>query len=108
MDMSRVTLDSAAPTWAANRLSGPAPESIRTHETLKKPGPTSFVSVTEGPDSVPAQAGAAAGDGNLKLWGAEQPLFAHFGGLVTLERLQAIPTPAAIHLRYRMVKENYV
>ncbi|MBB5377000.1 dihydrofolate reductase [Deinococcus metalli] len=40
------------------------------------------------------------------LLGAGRPLFTHLGGPVALERLRALPTPAATHLHYRVLKEG--
>jgi len=101
----------------------------RPYETLRR-GPATFVFVTDGLESAHEQAQAAAGNKVVNLMGANisqqylsaglvdeiqlhianivlgrgRPLFANINRPIQLERIQVVPTPAATHLRYRVVK----
>ncbi len=131
--LGRRTFDIAESVWGENPPFGPTSVFVlthRPHETLQR-GMTTFVFVTDGLESALKQAQDSAGDKNVSLMGANvsqqylkaglvdemeihvanvllgagRPLFANIGAdQIKLERLRVIPTPAATHLRYRVVK----
>ena len=131
--LGRRTFDIAEGAWGDNPPFGPASVYVlthRPHETLQR-GPTTFIFVTEGMESAMDQAQSAAGDKYVTLMGADvsqqylkagmvdemhihvanvlmcagRRLFADIGNEpIRLERIGAIPTPAATHLRYRVLK----
>jgi dihydrofolate reductase len=102
----------------------------RPHPTVTR-GDATFIFVTDGIESALEQAQRAAGGKGVALMGANvsqqllkarlvdemeihvanillgagRPLFADIGGeQIRLERVRVIPTPAATHIRYRVVK----
>jgi dihydrofolate reductase len=131
--LGRRTFDIAESAWGENPPFGPSTVFVlthRPHETLQR-GMTTFVFVTDGLESALKQAQDFAGDKNVSLMGANisqqylkaglvdemeihianvllgagRPLFANIGAdQIKLERLRVIPTPAATHIRYRLVK----
>lgn len=130
--LGRRTFDIAEGAWGDNPPFGAAPVFVlthRPHETLKR-GATTFIFVTDGMESALKQAQAAAGDLGVTLMGANisqqylkaglvdemeihianvllgagRSLFANIGVQIKLERIRVIPTPAATHIRYRVVK----
>ncbi|THF85015.1 hypothetical protein E7T09_18400 [Deinococcus sp. KSM4-11] len=130
--LGRRTFDIANTAWGDQPPFGPSTVFVlthRPHDTLER-GPTTFVFVTDGLHRALALARASAAGKDVMLMGADvsqqalkaglvdeleihvaplllgagRPLFAHIGGPVPLERLRVIPTPAATHLRYRVVK----
>lgn len=130
--LGRRTFDIAEEAWGDEPPFGGATVFVlthRPHETLRR-GETTFVFVTEGMESALERARAAAGDKDVALMGANvsqqylkaglvdemvihvanlllgtgRPLFADIGETpLHLERLRAVPTPAATHLRYRVL-----
>jgi dihydrofolate reductase len=131
--LGRRTFDIAGDAWGDHPPFGKATVFVlthRPHETLHR-GDTTFVFVTDGPDSALKQAQAAAGDRGVALMGGDisqqylkaglvdemeihvanvlmgagKPLFANIGDQpIKLERIRAVPTPAVTHLRYRVIK----
>lgn len=103
----------------------------RPHETITR-GNATFIFVTDGMESALKQAREAAGEDKIValmganvsqqylkaglvdemelhvanvLMGAGRPLFANIGdGIIKLERIRVVPTPAVTHIRYRVVK----
>lgn len=101
----------------------------RAHETVEKDGGTSFIFVTDGPESALEQAKAAAGDRDVAiigggdiiqqyinaglvdelqihlvpiLLGGGRRLFGRPGtGLIELETVQVIDSPGVTHLKFR-------
>jgi dihydrofolate reductase len=101
----------------------------RPHEVIVK-GKTTFTFVTEGIEHALARAADAAGEKKVhlmggatviqqalqaglvdQLWlhvapvllGAGTPLFAHLGGPIRLEQTEVVESPAATHLRFRVL-----
>jgi dihydrofolate reductase len=131
--LGRRTFDIAGDAWGDNPPFGGQQVFIlthRPHEKLQR-GTTIFHFVTDGMESALKQARAAAGNGNVYLMGADvsqqylkaglvdemtihianvllcagRPLFANIGDQqIKLERIQAVTTPKATHLRYQVVK----
>lgn len=130
--LGRRTFDIAEAVWGDTPPFGPTPVFVlthRPHETLVR-GATTFYFVTDGIERVLEQARAAAGDKDVSLMGASvsqqylkaglvdeielhvgnvvlgagRPLFANIGTPIKLERIRVIATPAATHIRYRVVK----
>jgi dihydrofolate reductase len=130
--LGRRTFDIAEAVWGDTPPFGPTPVFVlthRPHETLVR-GATTFYFVTDGIERVLEQARAAAGDKDVSLMGASvsqqylkaglvdeielhvgnvvlgagRPLFANIGAPIKLERIRVIATPAATHIRYRVVK----
>jgi dihydrofolate reductase len=131
--LGRRTFDIAESAWGDNPPFGPHKVFVlthRPHEPLQR-GETTFVFVTDGMESALQQAQDAANGKDVCLMGADvsqqylraglvdemeihvanvllcagRPLFANIGDKqIKLERIRAIPTPAATHLRYRIVK----
>jgi dihydrofolate reductase len=131
--LGRRTFDIAEEAWGENPPFGPGNIYVlthRAHEPLQR-GPTTFVFITEGMDKALELAQADAGDLNVNLMGADvsqqylkaglvdeleihvanvilgagRPLFAHIGDdQIRLDRIRVIPTPAATHLRYQVVR----
>lgn len=131
--LGRRTFDIAEGAWGDNPPFGPSQVFVlthRAHETLQR-GLTTFIFVTDGMESALQQAQAAAAGKDVMLMGADvsqqylkaglvdemqihvanillgagRPLFANIGEQpIKLERIGAIPTPNATHLRYRVVK----
>ncbi len=132
MVLGRRTFDIAEQAWGENPpMAGQVfVLTHRPHEPLNR-GPATFIFVTDGPIEALSQARAAAGVRDVALMGANvsqqylkaglvdemqihvanvlmgagRPLFADVGEQpVKLERLRAILTPAATHLRYRVIR----
>lgn len=131
--LGRRTFDIAEGAWGDTPPFGPNTVFVlthRPHESIIR-GETTFVFVTEGLESALQQAQAAAKAKDVSLMGASvsqqylraglvdemeihvasvllgagRPLFANIGETpIRLERLRVVATPAATHLRYRMVK----
>jgi dihydrofolate reductase len=131
--LGRRTFDIAEGAWGDNPPFGPAPVFVlthRPHETLQR-GPTTFIFITDGMQDALEQARTVANGKDVALMGADvsqqylkaglvdemcihianvllcagRPLFANIGDeQIKLERIGAIPTPAATHLRYRVLK----
>lgn len=131
--LGRRTFDIAEGAWGENPPFGEAQVFVlthRPHETLQR-GPTTFIFVTDGMESALKQAQAAANGRDVALMGADvsqqflkarlvdemmihvanwlmgagRPLFADIGGEpIKLERIEAVPTLLATHLRYRVVR----
>jgi dihydrofolate reductase len=131
--LGRRTFDIANEAWGDNPPFGPSTIFVlthRPHETLQR-GMTTFIFVTDGPDSALKQARAAANGKDVGLMGAAisqeylkagevdeiqlhvanvllgggRPLFANIGDKqIKLERIDAVPTPTTTHLRYRVIK----
>ncbi len=131
--LGRRTFDIAQGVWGDAPPFGPTQVFVlthRPHETLQR-GMTTFIFVTDGMESALQQAQAAAAGKNVSLMGANvsqqylraglvdemeihvanillgagRPLFANIGdSQIKLERIRALPTPAATHLRYRVLK----
>jgi dihydrofolate reductase len=131
--LGRRTFDIAEGAWGDNPPFGPGTTYVlthRPHEPLQR-GETTFVFVTEGMEKAMELAQADAGDLGVTLMGADvsqqylkagmvdemeihvanvllgagRSLFANIGGdQIRLERIRVIPTPAATHIRYRVMK----
>jgi dihydrofolate reductase len=131
--LGRRTFDIAEKAWGDNPPFGAHEVFVlthRPHETVKR-GATTFIFVTDGPESALQQAQASAAGKGVTLMGANisqqylkaglvdemeihvanillgagRPLFANIGDkFIRLERLRVIPTPAATHIRYRVLK----
>ncbi len=131
--LGRRTFDIAEQDWGDNPPFGPSQVFVlthRPHETLHR-GVTTFIFVTDGLESALKQAHDAAGDKDVSLMGANisqqylktglvdemqlhvanillgagRPLFADIGAAqIKLERIEAVPTPTTIHLKYRVIK----
>jgi len=131
--LGRRTFDIAEGAWGDDPPFGSAQVFVithRPHETLTR-GITTFIFVTDGMESALKKAQEAAGDKDVALMGAnvsqqylkaglvdemeihvanvllgaERPLFANIGeAQIKLKRIRMIPTPAATHLRYRVIK----
>lgn len=131
--LGRRTFDIAEGAWGDNPPFGDAQVFVlthRPHETLKR-GATTFIFVTDGMESALKQARAAANGKDVGLMGANvsqqylkagsvdemvihvanvllgagRPLFANIGDQqIKLERIEAVPTPSATHLRFRVMK----
>ncbi|MCI0714206.1 MAG: dihydrofolate reductase family protein [Chloroflexi bacterium] len=131
--LGRRTFDVAEKAWGDNPPFEESTVFVlthRPHETLQR-GPTTFIFVTDGMESALEQAQAAAAGKSVVLMGANisqqylktglvdemmihvanivlgagRPLFVNIGDQqIKLERIQVIPTPAATHLRYRIVR----
>lgn len=131
--LGRRTFDIAESAWGDNPPFGPSTVFVlthRPHETLQR-GLTTFVFVTDGPESALKQAQDSAAGKDVSLMGAQvsqqylktglvdemeihvanmllgagRPLFAHIGDeSIKLERLRVIESPTATHIRYRIVK----
>ncbi len=130
--VGRRTFDIAEGAWGDNPPFGPGEIFVlthRPHEPITR-GMTTFVFV-DGLENALQRAQANAGDRDIALMGADisqqylkaglvdelelhianvilgagRPLFAHLGDeQIRLERIRVIPTPAATHVRYRVVK----
>jgi dihydrofolate reductase len=116
--------------WGDQGPAGDVPCFVVTHTRPTAPAAPVFTFVTDGVASAVEQAKAVAGDGVVGLHGATVPqqalalglldeiqvhlvpvllgagvrLFDHLGGPVTLERTRVVTTPAATHLRFRVVR----
>ena len=131
--LGRRTFDIAEDAWGDNPPFGSAQVFVlthRPHETLIR-GETTFIFVTDGMESALKKAQEAAGNKDVALMGANvsqqylkaglvdemeihvanvllsagRPLFANIGDAqIKLERIRVIPTPAATHLRYHIIK----
>jgi len=131
--LGRRTFDIAEGAWGDEPPFGDAKVFVlthRPHETLQR-GPTTFIFVTDGMDSAMRQAQEAAKGKGVSLMGANvsqqylkaglvdemeihvanvlltagRPLFKDIGtDQIKLEPMRVIPTPAATHIRYRVVK----
>ena len=130
--VGRRTFDIAEGAWGDNTPFGPGEIFVltqRAHEPISR-GMTTFVFI-DGLENALQRAQANAGDRDIALMGADisqqylkaglvdelelhianvilgagRPLFAHLGDQqIKLERIRVIPTPAATHVRYRVVK----
>jgi dihydrofolate reductase len=131
--LGRRTFDIAEGAWGDNPPFGASTVYVlthRPHEPLQR-GETTFVFVTEGMEKAMELARADAGVLGVNLMGANvsqqylkagmvdemeihianvvlgagRPLFANIGyDHIRLERIRVIPTPAATHIRYRVMK----
>jgi dihydrofolate reductase len=131
--LGRRTFDIAEKAWGDNPPFGNGTVFVlthRPHETITR-GETTFIFVTDGMESALKQAREAAGDKDVSLMGANvsqqylkaglvdemeihvanvllgagRPLFANIGDKqIRLERLRVIPTPAATHIRYQIIR----
>jgi dihydrofolate reductase len=131
--LGRRTFDIAEGAWGDNPPFGASTVYVlthRPHEPLQR-GETTFVFVTEGMEKAMELARADAGVLGVNLMGANvsqqylkagmvdemeihianvvlgagRPLFANIGyDQIRLERIRVIPTPAATHIRYRVMK----
>ena len=131
--LGRRTFDIAEGAWGENPPFGDANVYVLTHRphaTLKR-GATTFIFVTDGLENALKLAQADAGEKGVALMGANvsqqylkaglvdemeihvanvllgggRPLFTNIGSdQIKLERIRVIPTPAATHIRYRVVK----
>lgn len=131
--LGRRTFDIAEGAWGDEPPFGTSTVFVlthRPHETLQR-GMTTFVFVTDGMESALKQAQESAAGKNVSLMGANvsqqylkaglvdemeihvanlllgggRPLFVNIGDeQIKLERIRVIPTPAATHIRYRVVK----
>lgn len=131
--LGRRTFDIAGDAWGDNPPFGSAEVFVlthRPHETLHR-GETSFIFVTDGMEDALEKAQASAKGKLVALMGANvsqqylkaglvdeiqlhvanillgvgRPLFANIGEeQIKLERLAVVPTPAATHIHYRVVK----
>jgi dihydrofolate reductase len=116
--------------WGDKGPAGDVPCFVVTHTMPTKAASPVFTFVTDGVVSAIEQAKAVAGDKVVGLHGATMPqqalaaglldeiqvhlipvllgagvrLFDHLGGPVALERTRVVATPAATHLRYRVVR----
>jgi dihydrofolate reductase len=131
--LGRRTFDIAQQAWGDNPPFGSGTVFVLTHrpnEQLTR-GATTFIFITDGMESALKQAQSAAGDKDVSLMGASvsqqylraglvdemeihianvllgagRPLFTKIGTQqIKLERKRVIATPAATHIRYRIVK----
>lgn len=131
--LGRRTFDIAEGAWGENPPFGKAQVFVithRPHETLQR-GDTTFIFATEGMEKTLELAQSAADGKAVALMGADvsqqylkaglvdemrihvanvlmgagRPLFANIGDeQIKLERIDAVPTPHATHLTYRVVK----
>jgi dihydrofolate reductase len=116
--------------WGDAGPLGDTPVFVVTHNKPEVPYPDVFTFVTDGVASAIEQAKAAAGDKDTHLFGATvmqqalplglvdeihvhvipvllgagTPLFASLDSAIGLERTQAVVTPAATHLGFRVVQ----
>lgn len=116
--------------WGNGGPAGEVPCFVVTHQALPHSYPPVFTFVPEGVESAIYQAGRAAGDGLVYLFGATVPqqalqlglvdeiqlhvapcligggtsLFGTLGTAIGLERTQATITPAATHLTFRVLR----
>jgi dihydrofolate reductase len=116
--------------WGDGGPMGDTPVFVVTHHAPTTPYPAVFTFVTDGVASAIEQAKAAAGEKGVSLFGATvmqqalplglvdefcihvvpvllgdgTPLFSSLDSAINLERIDATPTPAATHLRYRVVR----
>ena len=116
--------------WGNGGPAGDVPCFVVTHQAPAHSYPAVFTFVTDGVASAIDQAGRAAGDGVVYLFGATVPqqalplglvdeiqlhlvpclvgggtsLFGALGTAVALERMQATITPAATHLTFRVLR----
>lgn len=131
--LGRRTFDIAEGDWGDSPPFGPAPVFVLTHRPHPQltRGATTFTFVTDGPERALRQAQVAAGDKGVNVMGASisqlylkaglvdelhlhvanvllgagRPLFANLGATpLLLERTRVIATPAATHLRYRVIR----
>jgi dihydrofolate reductase len=129
----RRTYDDSLPWWGADGPHPPTRVFVVTHEAPDAvPEGSVYTFVTDGIESALEQAKAAAGDKNVAvmggpdigrqfieaglvdeigvhlvpvLFGSGTRIFEHLGGEhIQLETTSVIETPAAIHLRFRVVK----
>jgi dihydrofolate reductase len=128
--MGRKSFDKCVEMWGDNGPLGGGPVFVVTHDAPTERYPSAYRFVTDGVASAIEQAKAAAGDKVVGLHGATvmqqclplglvdeivvhviplligggTRLFDSLGSAITLERTDAIVTPAATHLRFRVVK----
>lgn len=130
----RVTYDTSVPWWGPNGPSGPArrPVFVVTHQPpAESPENGVYTFVTDGIQSALQQARAAAGDATVTvmgganlgrqylaaglvdevslhlvpvLFGSGLRLFEQLSDHVQLELTDVVDTPAAVHLRYRVIR----
>jgi dihydrofolate reductase len=130
----RVTYDTSVPWWGPNGPSGPArrPVFVVTHQApSESPEDGVYTFVTDGIESALQQARAAAGDNTVTvmgganlgrqylaaglvdevsvhlvpvLFGSGVCLFEQLSEHVQLELAEVVDTPAAVHLRYRVIR----
>jgi dihydrofolate reductase len=128
--MGRKSFDKCVDMWGPNGPLGGAPCFVVTHNEPTESYPAVYTFVTDGVASAIKQAKDAAGDKVVGLHGATvmqqclplglvdeiyvhvvplligggTRLFDALGSAITLDRIDALVTPAATHLRYRVVK----
>jgi dihydrofolate reductase len=116
--------------WGDGGPMGDVPVYVVTHHAPTKSYPPLFTFVTDGIESAIGRASHAAGDKNVGLFGATvmqqalplglvdeiwvhvaplligggTPLFSTLDSAVSLERVGATVTPAATHLRFRVIR----
>jgi dihydrofolate reductase len=126
--MGRVSFDKCVDMWGDTGPLDGAPCFVVTHDAPTEAHPSVYTFVTDGVTSALKQAADVAGDKAVGLHGATvmqqalplglvdeivvhvvpillgggTPLFAALDSAITLERTDAIATPAATHLRYRV------
>ncbi|GAA4426211.1 dihydrofolate reductase family protein [Georgenia halophila] len=126
----RKNYDDAVPFWGPDGPMQRTPVFVLTHEApASSPEGGVYTFVTDGPEEALAQARRAAGDKDVYVMGGAQtgaafleaglldeigihlvpvllgsgtPLFDSLGHHVRLESLDAVQTPSATHLRYRV------
>lgn len=127
--MGRRSFDKCVEMWGDNGPLDGLPCFVVTHNAPAEAYPSAYTFVTDGVASALKQAEDAAGDKAVGLHGATimqqalplglvdeiivhvvpvllgggTPLFAALDSAITLERADAIATPAATHLRFRVV-----
>ncbi|MCU1398018.1 MAG: hypothetical protein JWN62_1127 [Acidimicrobiales bacterium] len=116
--------------WGDGGPMGDVPVYVMTHQAPTGSYPAVFTFVTDSVESAITRAKVTAGDKNVGLFGATvmqqalplglvdeiwvhvvplligggTPLFSTFGSAVHLERIDVTATPAATHLRFRVIR----
>jgi dihydrofolate reductase len=128
--MGRKSFDKCVEMWGENGPLDGLPCFVVTHNEPTESYPSCYTFVTDGVESAIKQAKDVAGDKAVGLHGATvmqqglplglvdeiyvhvvplligggTPLFATLDSAITLERVDALVTPAATHLRFRVVR----